>query len=168
MPRLRSTSTLRSASASEIRSPVAGDQTEQRLEDDPAQARRRAKPPCGGQQIDDLLLAVDVRRLPLRQASEDRVVGNLGARLELLQPARERAQLLQPPRPGVRVTAAVAVASGPVGHDLHRQWSAMADGTERGARSCARRKPGCADEAQAATLDQVALDARVQGWWPRS
>ena len=62
-----------------------------------------------------------MRRLSLGQPSEDRIVGHLGTRLELLQPAHERAQLLQPPCPSVRVTAAVAVTPRPVGHALYRQ-----------------------------------------------
>ncbi len=88
IPPLRSTSALRSVQRLGDPQPGAGDQTEQRLEDDAAQSRRRPEPARGGQQIDDLLLAVDVRRLPLGQPPEDRVVGNLGARLELLQPAQ--------------------------------------------------------------------------------
>ena len=81
--------------------PGTGDQAEQRLVDDAAQARRRPKLPRSGQQVDDLLLAVDVRRLPLGQTTEDGVVGNLGARLELLQPTHEGAQQLQPTCPSV-------------------------------------------------------------------
>jgi hypothetical protein len=88
--------------------PATADQTEQRLEDNAAQARRRAEPTCGSQQIDELLLAVDVWRLPLGQAAEDRIVGNLGARLELLQPSRERAQQFEPARPGARIGAVAA------------------------------------------------------------
>jgi hypothetical protein len=108
--------------------PRTGDQAEQCLEDAPAQARGWAKPSCGGQQVDDLVLAVDVRSLSLGQTTEDRVVGNLGAWLELLQPTHERAQVLEPPRPSMWITAALAVAPCPVGHDLHRQRSAVADG----------------------------------------
>ena len=88
IPRLRSTSTLRSASASEMRRPVQAIRPNSVSIDDAAQSGRRPEPPRGSQQIDDLLLAVDVRRLPLGQAPEDRVVGHLGARLELLQPAQ--------------------------------------------------------------------------------
>ena len=63
------------------------------------------RPPAGpsaraaASSVDDLLLAVDVRRHALGHASEDRVVGHFGGGLELLQPAHEGAQLLQPPCP---------------------------------------------------------------------
>ena len=65
-------------------------------------------------------------RLPLGQPSEDRIIGHLSARLELLQPAQECAQPLQPSLPGPRVIALVTVASGPGGHEFHRQGTAMA------------------------------------------
>ena len=53
--------------------PAAAGQPEQRLEDNAAQARRRPEPARGGQQIDDLGLAVDVWGLALGKAAEDRV-----------------------------------------------------------------------------------------------
>jgi hypothetical protein len=65
-----------------------------------------------------------MRGQPFVQAAEDRVVRNLGARFELLQPARERTQMLQPARPSLGVTAVMAVAPRPFGHDLGGQWTA--------------------------------------------
>jgi hypothetical protein len=141
----------------------SGDQAEQRLEDGTAQAGRRAEPSCSGQQVDDLLPAVDVRRLSLWQPSEDRIVGHLGARLELLQPAHERAQLLQPPCPGMRVGAGMGVAARPVGHELYRQWTAVAKRLNV-AREAAQGVCIVADgESQPSTIDQIALDARSHG-----
>lgn len=137
--------------------PAAADQTEQRLEDNAAQARRRAEPARGSQQIDELALAVDVWRLSLGQAAEDCIVGNLGARLELLQPSRERAQQLEPARPGARIGAAVAVAPRPVCHDLHGQRPAVVDGTDV-AREAAQGVSRLAQlEAQTPLVDQIAL-----------
>jgi len=79
----------------------AGDEAEKRLIDHTAHAPRRLEPSRGGQQIDDLMLAVDVRSQPLVQTAEDRVGGDLRAWFELLQPAGERTQMLKPARPGV-------------------------------------------------------------------
>ena len=62
--------------------------------------------------------------------SEDRTVGNLGARLELPQPPHERAQQLEPARPGARIGAAVAVTPCPLRHDLHAKVSALPDPRE--------------------------------------
>jgi hypothetical protein len=143
--------------------PAAADQTEQRLEDNAAQARCRAEPARGTQQFDELLVAVDVRRLSLGQTTEDRIVGDLGARLELPQPSRERAQQLEPARPGARIGAAVAVAPRPVGHDLHGQRPAVADGTDV-AREAAQGVSRLAQiEAQTPPVDQIALDPGPHG-----
>ena len=141
----------------------AGDQTEQRLEGEAAHARRRSELPRRGQQRNDLALAVDVRRLALGQAPIDRVIGNLGTWLELLQPAGERAQVLQSARPGARVTAAVAVATRPVGHGLRSQRSAMADSADMAREAAQGVGRAAQGEAQAATFDQIALDERLQG-----
>lgn len=131
------------------------------LRSDSASPTRRPEPPRRSQQIDDLPLAVDVRCQPLGRPSEDRVIENLGARLELLQPAHEGAQPLQPPRPGVRIIAAMAVASRPVGHGFHRQRSAMAHGlnmTRAAAQGAGILATG---EPQTAALGQVEIDARL-------
>ncbi len=73
----------------------------------------------GGQQIDDLLLGVDVRRQALADAAEDGVVRHLGARFELLQPAGEGAQNLESPCPGCGIVAGVLRTARPPGHDLN-------------------------------------------------
>jgi hypothetical protein len=143
--------------------PAAADQTEQRLEDNAAQARCRPEPARGSQQIDELGLAVDVWRLSLGKTAEDCIVGDLGARLELLQPSRERAQQLEAARPGARIGAGVAVAPRPVSHDLHSQRPAVADGTDV-AREAAQGVSRLAQiEAQAAPVDQIALDKGPHG-----
>jgi hypothetical protein len=68
-----------------------------------------------------------MRSLPLGQASEDRIVGNLGTRLELLQPPQKGTQQFQSACPGEGVSATVTVASRPVGHDFDGQWATMTD-----------------------------------------
>jgi hypothetical protein len=57
---------LRSASASEMRSPVQAISPNRVSKPIPRQTRGWPKPLRGGEQIDDLTLAVDVRGLPLR------------------------------------------------------------------------------------------------------
>ena len=61
-----------------------GNQTKQRFIHDAPQSLRRPKTPGGSQQIDDLLLAIDMRRQSFRQRSEDGVVRHLSVRFKLL------------------------------------------------------------------------------------
>src|SRR6202521_6037261 len=103
-----------------------GDQTEQGLVARPTQARRGAKTVRRGQQVDDLLLAVDVRGQSLTDAAEGGVVRDLRAWFELLEIAGKRAQLLQPPCPGCGFVAVALVAPRPVSHHLERQRSLAA------------------------------------------
>ena len=138
--------------------PGAGDQTEQGLEDGPAQSRRWPKLPCGSQQIDDLLFAVNVRRLSLRQSAEDCVVGNFGAWLELLQPTQKGTQQLQSARPSERVSASVAVAPRPVSHKFHGQRTTMTTGLDVAREVTQGICLGMIQETQTATFDQIEID----------
>ena len=139
-----------------------GDQTEQRLVGRAAQARRGTKTARGGQQVDDLLLAVDVRCQSLADPAEDRVVGHLGARLELLQPAvkerssfSRRAQVAGSsllPLSRRAQSAMTSTVSGPW-WPRPSTWRAKL----RNAIACAAQL-----EAQAATLAQVVRGVRLQ------
>jgi hypothetical protein len=98
------------------------DQSEQCLESRRAQTASWGESPRGRQQLDDLVLPVDVRRHASRHHSEERLVGYLGARFELAQPACKWAQQLQPSCPRLWSASPPLVAACPVGHALDRQW----------------------------------------------
>ena len=138
------------------------DQAEQRLVDQATQAGTGAKLARSGQQLPHLFRAVDVRGLALGQPPEDRVVWHLGGGLELLHPACEGAQVLQPPSPGPRIDAAVGVQTCPLGHDLQGQGSAVTR-TPDVLGQAAQAVGGSAQlEAQDATFREEALHERGQ------
>src|SRR5690606_29286296 len=117
-----------------------------------------------GQQLLHFLLAVDVRRLAFGQPTEDRVVGYFCGRLELLHPAREGAQLLEPPRPGPGIDACVAIQTRPLGHDLQGQRAALAR-TPNTLGQAAQAVGGRTQlEAQGTTLSEVAIHERSQSY----
>jgi hypothetical protein len=93
-PAFKSTSESSNVNASEIRSPVQAIRPNRVCMTAPrgliGGPMRPAASQCG-----DLLVAEDVRRHTPRDWAEDRFVGHLGGRLELLQPAREGPQHAQ-------------------------------------------------------------------------
>ena len=80
-----------------------------------------------GQQVDNLLVAVNVRSQSLADAAEDGVVRHLGVRLELLQVPGKHPQLVQAPRPSRGLVAVAFVAPRPVGHDVDGQRLVVAE-----------------------------------------
>ncbi len=67
--------------------PASGEQPEQRLVGRAAQTAG-TELTRGGQQLGDFLLGIDVRRWRSPMRPKIGIVGDLGARLELLQPAQ--------------------------------------------------------------------------------
>ena len=141
----------------------ASDQTEQRLEDPAVQAGLGPEAACGGQQVGDLALGVDVRCKAPGWPTEDSAVRHLGARLKLLQPTGERTQALEPARPGSRVDAAAIGLPRPLGHDLHRQRSAVAAVQHMASQAAKAVGRTAQIEAQAPTFLQITLNACCKG-----
>lgn len=146
--------------------PGARQQTEQRLHHRATRARWRTDPASDLQQRHKLVVAVDVRRHPAGDRTEDRLVGHLGGRLELLKPTRERPQQAQLARPGGVGAGAVLGLPCPGSHHLDRQRAAMAgapDMLDQALQAIAHRPQ---IEPEPAPLGQVLLNPSCQGDGP--
>ena len=138
------------------------DQAEQRLVDQATQAGTGAKLARSGQQLPQFFRAVDVWGLALGQPPEDRVVGNLGGRLELLHPAREGAQVLESPGPGPGIDAVVGVQTCPLGHDLQGQGATVTRASDVLGQAAQAVGGRTQLEAEGAAFREVALHERGQ------
>jgi hypothetical protein len=96
--------------------------------------------------------------MALVYATEDRVVRDLGERIELPHPARKRPEMLQPPCPRVGIAAAMTVASGPLGHDIDGQRSTLAQGLEMTCEAAQGKSRSPKRIAKAPSLAKVLLD----------
>ena len=103
------------------------DQAEQRLVGRPAQASRGAEVARCGQQVDDLLVAINVWGRSLADSTKDGVVRYLGVWLELLQVSGKHPNLNQAPGPSRGLVAATFVAARPVDHDFDGQRLVVAE-----------------------------------------
>ncbi|MNE65837.1 hypothetical protein D3C80_1613530 [compost metagenome] len=100
-----------------------------------------------------------MRRHATGLGAEDRRVGHLGLRLELLQVADEAAQLLHPTIPGLRRTKPPFAGSHPIGHQLDGQRAVVVPIGDELRKVGQERVVGVQLEPQPTALSQIVGDS---------
>lgn len=116
-----------------------------------------------GQQFDDLVLVVDVRRRAARNRPEDGLIWYFRGWLELAQPTGERAQHPQLARRGGTVAVPALGLSCPGGHQIDRQRPVVANLGDVAGEARQTVTHGAELKARTPPLSQVLLDPGLQG-----
>jgi hypothetical protein len=146
--------------------PGRGHQAEQGFVGERPKAAGGAECACRREQVDDLVLTVDVGCHAAGFRAEERRLGNLGVRLELLQVADEVPQPSPTARPGARIAMAILAGTYPFDHQFRRQRTPMALGFHEAGKAGEEGVTGAQVETLAATLSQIVVDSGLQALAP--
>ena len=137
-------------------------QTEQGFVGEGPNAASGAECACCREQLDDLVVMVDVGCNAAGFRAEERCLGQLGIRLELLQVTDEVPQSSPTARPGACIAIAILGGTHPFGHELGRQRTTMAFGRHEAGKPGEEGVTGAQTETLTTALGQIVVDSGLQ------